>query len=456
MTDIRRPYVTRGDIRRFGAGTLHRDARAELIETTRRLVDASPDSVVEFGRYLGVMDREITLPVDRLTERLGGRTVVVTGDSGCIGSALVRQLARFGVERVVGVSLEPGEGAESHRLDIRDGAALSALLSDVAPDIVFHLAAQRDPGLAETAVATTVTTNAIGTRNVVRACELAGVPQLVHASTGKALRPYTTCVYAASKRLSERIVADATVRGTLHGSSVRFTHVVDNAILLSRLRGWCASQDTIRLHSLDTLFYAQSAVESAQLLLVAALAPSDGAFRVHSIRDLDWPFKLLDLALGVIAESGYPVPVQEIGCEPGYERTPYAGLFDPAYSGDVSPLLNAIEAPTVTMSASPDVDAACDRRTMTRELWRRLSRTERVATAAEDSPELRSTFDELAQADLRQTISETSDGVLARLAWLTAPHRRDMIEEHLRIDDAVRGRLAALGRWDDLTHSVAS
>lgn len=449
MTEMR-------DERRPGFGMRDREDPAE---TTRRLLATSPESGTEFRRYLGVTAREIALPHDPLAERFVGRTVVVTGDSGCIGSALTRQLVRLGVRRIVGVSLdpppEPLANVRSVRMDVRDEAALSTLLADVQPDVVFHLAAQRDPGLAERAVARTVTTNAVGTRNVVRACELAGVPQLVHASTGKALRPYTRCVYAASKRVSERIVADAMVRGTVHCSSARFTHVVDNAILLRRLREWCARGEPIRLHSLDTVFYVQSAIESAQLLLVAALAPDDDVFRVHAIRDLDWPVNLLDLALGAVAESGNPVPVREVGCEPGYERVPYAGLYDPAHSGEVSPLLNAMEAPTVTASASPDVDAARDGRTMTRELWRLLRRVGRTASGG-DSVELRAVFDELARADLCQTVGETPGDVLERIAWLTGPHRAGMIEEHRCIDDAVRQRLVLLGRWDDVAHAVAS
>ena len=444
------------DEQRSGFGMLDRE---NLAETTRRLLAVSPDSVTEFQRYLAVVAREITLPRDRLAGRFAGRTVVVTGDSGCIGSTLTRELVRLGVGHVVGVSLDPVTrplpNVTSVRLDVRDDAALSALLADVQPDVVFHLAAQRDPGLAEQAVARTVTTNVVGTRNVVRACELAGVPQLVHASTGKALRPYTTCVYAASKRVSERVVADAMVRGTVHCSSVRFTHVVDNAIVLRRLRDWCARGATIRLHSLDTVFYVQSAIESAQLLLAAALAPDDGVFRVHAIRDLDWPVNLLDLALGAVAESGNLVPVREVGCEPGYERVPYAGLYDPAHSGEVSPLLNAMEAPTVTASASPDVDAACDTRTMTRDLWRLLRRVGRAASGG-DSPVLRTAFDDLARADLGETVRETPGAVLERIAWLTGPHRAEMTDEHLCIDDAVRQQLALLGRWDDVAHPVAS
>jgi nucleoside-diphosphate-sugar epimerase len=387
------------------------------------------------------------VPDDRLADRLSGATVVVTGDTGCIGSVLRRQLECYGAERVVGVSLpsvgddRPGELTRA--LDVRDGRALRALFRQVKPDLVFHLAAQRDPGLAERLPRRTVGTNVLGTRNVTRACEAAGVSRLVLASTGKAVRPYTTSVYAASKRLSERIVADATVRGAVPGVAVRFTHVVDNAIVLSRLRSWCERNEVIRLHNLDTLFYAQSALESAQLMLVAALAPADDRFRVHAIRNVGWPVALLDLALGAMSEAGTVTAIQQVGMEAGYEDLAYPGLYDPRYSGEVSPLLNALEAPGAEATASPDVDAASSSSRLTAELSEHIRRVERLVVTKAPLPELRSAFDQLARADLGQTVRATPVEVVRRITDLTRPYRGTMTAEHRWIDDVFRNRVPA-------------
>ena len=87
-------------------------------------------------------------------------------------------------------------------------------------------------------------------------------------------------------------------------SAARFTHVVDNSIIYRRLRAWAdAEAGTIRLHSPDIAFYVQSALESAQLLLLALTGAERGEFRVLAITDLGWPVTLLDLALGVLAAS---------------------------------------------------------------------------------------------------------------------------------------------------------
>src|SRR5208282_5658365 len=125
------------------------------------------------------------------------------------------------------------------RADIRDPRGLAAVFAGVRPDVVFHLAAQRDPGLAEREVHRTVTTNVLGTRNVIAAAEEALVSRLVFASTGKALRPYSREVYTASKRAAEWLVADAARRGTVTCAAARFTHVIDNSIIHQRLLRWC-------------------------------------------------------------------------------------------------------------------------------------------------------------------------------------------------------------------------
>ena len=239
---------------------------ARMRELSAALVAVSADSLAEFRRYLAVMDRGIVMPDQLVADLLAGRTMLVTGASGCIGSALLGQLARYRPARVVTLDVA-GPPAEPHtthcRLDIRDRDALVDLVADIRPDVVFHQAAQRDPGLAERAVCRTVTTNVFGTRNLVEACARTAVPRLVHASTGKALRPYATDVYAASKRAAELIVTDAATRGMQTASAVRFTHVVDNAIVLSRFRAWRASGEALRVHSVDLPFYVQSALESA-------------------------------------------------------------------------------------------------------------------------------------------------------------------------------------------------
>ena len=381
-----------------------------------------------------------------MVEDMHGRTVLVTGGSGCVGRALLAELASLRPGRLVSLAdtapADPVPGVTYLAGDIRDSAVLRRVFTACRPELVFHLAAQREPGRAEIAPAHALAVNVLGTRNVLAAAERAGVRRFVYASTGKAMRPYTPDVYAGSKRLGEWLVAEAAARGTMACSGVRFTHVVDNSIIARRLDGWCARGDVIRLHAVDTLFYVQSAGESARLLLAALAAPADDVFRLYLIRDLDWPVNLLDLALGAMAARGTVAPLYVAGPEPGYERVAYPGLFDPRYAGDVSPLINALEAPDAVPAECPGVDVVPMPRPRPGWLPGGLSLLDRSCGIGEDA-RARHESHELGRLVLRATAEAAAPETLRRVVLLTAPHRRSMPVEHRLIDDAFHAALAA-------------
>ena len=334
----------------------------KIKELTRRLVAARPGAVAEYRRFTAVRERGIELPGEELTAWLRGATVLVTGGTGCIGSLLTEHLAALGPGRLV--SLSRGQtlpsrtvpGAEYVEADIRDRCRLDAVFDAVRPDVVFHVAAQRSPARAETEVLHTVSTNILGTRNVLETSVGHGVRDVVCASTGKALRPYSPDVYAASKRVAEWLVSRAAATCSIRFAATRFTHVVDNSIIAHRIDSWC-KEGVIRLHSPEINFYVQSALESVQLLLAAGLDCHVGRLRVHALRDLGWPVNLLDLALGMITETKSDSPVYLAGYERGYEEVPFPGLYDPRTAGDLSPLINAFEAVGAVAGRTPAVDA---------------------------------------------------------------------------------------------------
>jgi nucleoside-diphosphate-sugar epimerase len=330
-------------------------------------------------------------------------------------------------------------GAEYLQADIRDRERLDTLIGDIRPDIVFHVAAQRSPGLAEIEVHRTVSTNVFGTRNVLAAAADAGVPQVVCASTGKALRPYSPDVYAASKRAAEWI-SSTCAQGDMQISAGRFTHVVDNSIVLHRLYDWARSDEdaVVRLHSSEIAFYIQSALESAQLLLIAGLGAIRGEFRIHSITDLGWPVSLLDLAVGVLADHGSPAPIYFSGYDRGYEEIPFPGLYDPMTAGEVSPLMNAFEAARVTEAPCHMVDAfplevAADPKPV-----KLLAAMEDACAETEDPDAIRGALDELSWALLDATLQAAPTQALARSAAFADPHRGGLSPEHQRLLAAIR------------------
>src|SRR3954471_14858290 len=153
---------------------------------------------------------------------------LVTGGAGFIGSNLVDALLDQGAEVDVVDTLVTGRlsnleagaldrGARLHEVDITDKAALTSLVGDIAPDVVFHLAAQIDVRKSIEDPAFDAGVNVVGTVNVLEAARLAGVGRVVNTSTGGAIygdaevipSPETTtplpmAAYGQSKFCAER------------------------------------------------------------------------------------------------------------------------------------------------------------------------------------------------------------------------------------------------------------
>jgi hypothetical protein len=287
-----------------------------------------------------------------------------------------------------------------------------------------------------------VTTNVLGTRNVIGAAAGAGVAQVVCASTGKALRPYSPDVYTASKRAAEWLLSRAAAGGGASYTAVRYTHVVDNSIIYSRLLDWC-KQGVIRLHGTDIAFYAQSALESAQLLLGAGAGARPGALRVHAITNLEWPVNLLDVALGTLARSGSATPIYFSGYDPGYEMVPFPGLYDPLTAGNVSPLLSAFEAVRAEPSSCPAADAFPLEMAASPALEGQLLALEDACARTQEAAVIRAALDDLSWTLLDATLRAVPQQTLARVARLTAPHRSGLSAVHQRMLAAIE-RCAAV------------
>ena len=414
-----------------------------LRDLTRTLVAAKAGAEEEHARFVSIGQRSLCLPEESLNNWLRRATVVVTGGTGCIGSLLMAHIAERCPARLVSLSRgvtagRPGiGGAEYRNADVRDRAAVAAVMGEVKPDVVFHVAAQRSPALAETEVHRTVTTNVLGTRNVVEAAAEAGVPQVVCASTGKALRPYSPDVYTASKRAAEWVVSRAAAGGGTRYSAARFTHVVDNSIVYRRLQQW-ADGGVVRLHSPDIVFYGQSALESAQLLLVAGLGARLAEFQIYAITDLGFPVGLLDLALGLLSQTGSQAPVYFSGYERGYEEIPFPGLYDPATAGDVSPLLNAFEAARAVRSTCPMTDSFVLEMASDPEPGKHLRALAQICEMTQDPDIVRSALDDLSWSLLDVTLSAASASALARSAAMAQPHWDGLGPAHQRILTAIR------------------
>jgi nucleoside-diphosphate-sugar epimerase len=431
-----------------GQSALDQAVLRRLGEFTQALIAVKEGAAEEHERFLGIGQRGLCLPEAQLSAWLAGTTVLVTGGTGCIGSTLMAQVAARAPARLVSVSRGITDGwptqatAEYRQADVRDRGALEAVIREVRPDVIFHVAAQREPARAEVEVHRTVSTNVLGTRNVLEAAEADGVPQVVCASTGKALRPYSPDMYTASKRSAEWVASSVAARGELLVSAGRFTHVLDNSVIYRRLLGW-AEDGVIRLHSASIAFYVQSALESAQLLLLAGLGAQRGEFRVHAITDLGWPVSLLDVALGVLIRTGSATPIYFSGYDPGYEEVPFPGLYDPMTAGDVSPLLNAFEAAAGTSSPCPMVDAFRLEMAASPRPAKLLEAIDEICDRTTDPDMVRGGLNEMSWALLDATLDAVPRRVLARATALSDPHQDVMGADHRRVLEAIRDSAGA-------------
>ena len=417
-----------------------------LRDLTRSLIAAKEGAAEEHARFLTIGQRELCLPEAELAERLDGATVLVTGGTGCIGSTLMTRLAARRPGRLVSVSRGNSNGrprlasAEYLPADVRDRSAMDRLIGEIRPDLVFHVAAQRNPGLAEVEVHRTVSTNVLGTRNVLTAAAEAGVPQVVCASTGKALRPYSPDMYTASKRAAEWVASGVAARSDMLISAGRFTHVLDNSIIYNRLLSWADGEDggIIRLHSAEISFYVQSALESAQLLLLACLASQPGELRIHAISDLSWPVGLLDLALGVLARADSDTPIYFSGYDRGYEEVPFPGLYDPVTAGGLSPLLNAFEAAAVVDSRCPMTDAFRVNMAPEPRATKMLNALAEVCDRTQDPDVVRAAMNELSWSLLDATLGAAPRRSLMRAAMMAERHGDALCADHRRVLEAIK------------------
>jgi FlaA1/EpsC-like NDP-sugar epimerase len=251
---------------------------------------------------------------------LRGKTVLVTGGAGTIGSALVEEIARAGVATVR--AFDHGESElffVFERLrsefkvtplvgDIRDLERLRMAMSGV--DIVFHAAALKHVELGEYNPFEVVETNLRGLDNVIRAALDANVERVIFTSSDKAVNP--TNVMGASKMMGERLITAANdIRGSRRTrfSSVRFGNVLGSRgsvipiFAEAVLRG-----EPLRLTHSEMTRYVMTVPEAARLVIEAGGMTLGGEVFVTKMRSV----RIADLARAVVEELGRPGKKSEI------------------------------------------------------------------------------------------------------------------------------------------------
>ncbi|MCY2987482.1 MAG: nucleoside-diphosphate sugar epimerase/dehydratase [Planctomycetota bacterium] len=273
---------------------------------------------------------------------LEGRTVMVTGAGGSIGSEICRQVLRFkprqlvlvgrGENRIFFVERELQACGTATTLwscigDITDVPRMRRLFEEHRPEVVFHAAAHKHVPLMEANVGEAIKNNVLGTRCLADLADQTGVQNFVLISTDKAVNP--SSVMGASKQLAERYVHALSQESATRFTVVRFGNVLGSTgsvvpIFQEQIR----RGGPITVTDLRMTRFFMTIPEASQLVLQAAAMGKGGEIFVL---DMGEPIRIIDLARDLIRLSGLPEEAIEIvvtGTRPGEK------LYEELYFGE--------------------------------------------------------------------------------------------------------------------------
>jgi FlaA1/EpsC-like NDP-sugar epimerase len=275
----------------------------------------------------------VSIDTPHVAEMVSGKTILITGAGGSIGSELSRQLARFSPARLVLYeqsefalyTLEQWFSVHMPNIelvtlagDVKDAARLDEVFTACRPSVVFHAAAYKHVPLMEVGNAwQAVRNNVLGTLLLAECASCFGVERFVLISTDKAVNP--TNVMGATKRMAE-MVCEAMHRqggGTQFGM-VRFGNVLGSTgSVIPKFQEQIARGGPITVTHPDITRYFMSIPEAAQLVLQAAAMGQGGEIFVL---DMGEPVKIVDLARKMIQLCGYSdaeIRIEFSGLRPG-------------------------------------------------------------------------------------------------------------------------------------------
>ena len=274
----------------------------------------------------------IKLDYDGISDYIKGKTVLVTGGGGSIGSELCRQISKFNPKELIIFDIYENNAYEIQNElkrnypnlnlttligSVRDTVRLEEVYSTYKPEVVFHAAAHKHVPLMEDSPAEAVKNNVVGTFNVASLASDYNVERFVLISTDKAVNP--TNIMGATKRMCEMIIQSLDKVSETEFVAVRFGNVLgSNGSVVPLFKKQIANGGPVTLTHKDITRYFMTIPEAAQLVLQAGAYAKGGEIFVL---DMGEPVKIYDLAENLIKLSGFEpykdIDIEITGLRPG-------------------------------------------------------------------------------------------------------------------------------------------
>ena len=281
---------------------------------------------------------EVKLSQGEIRSYIKGKSILVTGAGGSIGSQIVREIFKFKPSQLVLVDVNENalymlerdldfEKSHSKEYDninyiseivsIREKNALAEVFDKYKPSVVFHAAAHKHVPLMERRPQEAIKNNVFGTKNVMDVAIEKEVERFIMISTDKAVNP--TNAMGASKRLTEIILQSKGNKYKTKFAAVRFGNVLgSNGSVIPIFKEQIKKGGPITITHRNIIRYFMTIPEAAQLVLQAGYYASEGEI---FLLDMGEPVKIIDLATNLIKLSGLEpykdIDIEEIGLRPG-------------------------------------------------------------------------------------------------------------------------------------------
>lgn len=275
---------------------------------------------------------EVKLDTESIQEQVAGKTILISGAGGSIGSEISRQVAKYSPAKVILVG--HGEFSvykierELRQLpnltidlepviaDIQDRERIFEVIAEHEPDIVYHAAAHKHVPLMEKNPREAIKNNIFGTKNLAEASKAADVESFVMISTDKAVNPPN--VMGSTKRIAEMIVTGLNEAGKTKFVAVRFGNVLNSSgSVIPVFKEQIENGGPVTVTDFRMTRYFMTIPEASRLVMQAgALADGGEIF----VLDMGEPVKIVDLAKQMIWLSGHTeheIGIVESGIRPG-------------------------------------------------------------------------------------------------------------------------------------------